>query len=111
MVSPEELVSGVDMSRHPSALSLASELVWQADKLRETRETIDAERMAPVIPYDNGGGQTGLRRNPLYDAYNALFSQFAKGSAQLDAILADSPASASAKGALSKLRVVAGRSA
>lgn len=111
MVNPEELVAGVDTRRHPTALTLATELVWQAGKLRDTRETIDENQMAPVISYDNGGGQTGIRRNPLYDAYNSLFAQFTRGCAQLDNILADTPASTSAKGALASLRVVAGRSA
>lgn len=109
MTDPERLIEGVDLRRHPHALALATELVWQAGKLRETRETIDENQMAPVIPYDNGGGQTGLRRNPLYDAYNSLFAQFARGCAQLDAILDDLPAQSSAKGALASLRVVAGR--
>lgn len=36
-----------------------------------------------VIPYDNGGGQTGIRENPLFKGYEALFKSYMAGMKQI----------------------------
>lgn len=100
-LEPAEIVAGVDKSKYPLAEELASDVLWQAERLLESRDTI---KNAPiVIPYDNGGGQTGLRKNPMYDAYNSLFASFCKGFSQLTEMLADAP---SAKKTISKLEEI-----
>ena len=43
-------------------------------KLESTRQELEYEEL--VIAYDNGGGQTGIRRNPKFDAYEALLKSF-----------------------------------
>ena len=50
---------------------------WMKAKLDETRETI--KNTAVAIPYDNGGGQTGIRENPLYKGYSALWKSYMAG--------------------------------
>lgn len=50
---------------------------WMKAKLDETRETI--KNTAVAIPYDNGGGQTGVRENPLYKGYEALWKSYMAG--------------------------------
>ena len=52
---------------------------------RRTREVIG--RSSVAIPYDNGGGQRGVRRNPAYDGYNALMASYTKAVRQLTDIL------------------------
>ena len=55
---------------------LAKQLEFQAVKLRECRT--EMESMPTIMAYDNGGGQKGIRKNPAYDAYNALMQNFRK---------------------------------
>ena len=43
-------------------------------KLEESREAM--EKMPIVMPYDNGGGQTGIRENPAFPAYEKLFKSY-----------------------------------
>ena len=53
---------------------LESNLDFMRAKLEETRAAlVDADI---VIPYDNGGGQSGIRRNPAFDAYEALLKAY-----------------------------------
>lgn len=50
---------------------------FMADKLDEMRDQMkDAEA---VIFYDNGGGQTGFRENPLFKAYEAMWKSYLNG--------------------------------
>lgn len=54
---------------------------WIKIKLDETRETIKTSKV--VIPYDNGGGQKGLRENPLFKGYESLFKAYMSGMKQI----------------------------
>lgn len=47
---------------------------WMNIKLDETREKIKTS--GAVIRYDNGGGQSGIRENPYYKAYESLFKAY-----------------------------------
>lgn len=46
-------------------------------KLDDTREAIRHTDVA--IPYDNGGGQKGVRENPLFKGYESLFKSYMSG--------------------------------
>ena len=50
---------------------------WMKAKLDETREAIKTTSV--VIPYDNGGGQRGLRENPLFKGYESLWRSYMSG--------------------------------
>lgn len=50
---------------------------WMKAKLDETREQIRASGVA--IPYNNGGGQTGIRENPLFKGYTNLWKAYMSG--------------------------------
>lgn len=50
-------------------------------KLEDARAAIKTSNV--VIPYDNGGGQTGLRENPLFKGYEALFKSYMSGMKQI----------------------------
>ena len=54
---------------------------WIKVKLDETRETIKTSKV--VIPYDNGGGQKGLRENPLFKGYESLLKAYMSGIKQI----------------------------
>ena len=52
-------------------------LAWQRIKLDEARlQMQDADL---VCEYDNGGGQTGVRENPIFKAYINLFRAYMVG--------------------------------
>ena len=46
-------------------------------KLDETRKIIGKTDV--VIPYDNGGGQAGIRENPIFKGYEGLFKSYMAG--------------------------------
>lgn len=57
-----------------NAEELAANLDFMRGKLEESRAGMaDADI---VIPYDNGGGQIGIRRNPAFDAYESLMKTY-----------------------------------
>jgi hypothetical protein len=55
------------------------------------KEIADAD---VVVEYDNGGGQTGIRENPLFNAYEKLFGKYL---AAMNTILESLPAEAAAE--------------
>lgn len=63
------------------AYKLAENVLWMEGKLAEARAEIGGAGL--TVDYDNGGGQTGIRRNPAFDAYNALLSSYTKALKQL----------------------------
>ena len=52
-------------------------VAWMKVRLDDTREVIKTSQV--VIPYDNGGGQKGLRENPLFKGYEALWKSYMGG--------------------------------
>lgn len=46
-------------------------------KLDEAREQIKSETI--TVKYDNGGGQKGIRENPVFKAYEALWKSYMLG--------------------------------
>lgn len=46
-------------------------------KLDEAREVISESSV--VISYDNGGGQKGIRENPIFKGYEALWKSYMSG--------------------------------
>lgn len=52
-------------------------IAWMKVKLDDTRDTIRHTDVA--IPYDNGGGQKGVRENPLFKGYAGLWKSYMAG--------------------------------
>lgn len=50
---------------------------WMKAKLNDSREAI--KNSGVVIAYDNGGGQKGIRENPLFKGYEALWKSYMLG--------------------------------
>ena len=59
---------------------------WMKAKLDDSREAI--KNSGVVIAYDNGGGQKGIRENPLYKGYENLWKSYLTG---LDRIMSALP--------------------
>jgi hypothetical protein len=62
-------------------------VAWMKVKLDQTRLIL--MNAAVVMSYDNGGGQAGVRRNPAFDAYNSMLSQYSKCVRQLCDMMPD----------------------
>lgn len=52
-------------------------LAWQKVKLDETRELMKTQ--AVICTYDNGGGQKGIRENPIFKGYENLWKAYLAG--------------------------------
>ena len=102
------LVSGVH-TLHDEALELAESVVFMADKLKESREAMKNEPL--VIPYDNGGGQSGIRENPHYVAYEKLVGTYTKSLRQLTEIVEKGTQSKTTSSIMAELSVIAGKKA
>lgn len=58
---------------------------WLKVKLDDTRDAIKNSQVA--IAYDNGGGQKGIRENPLFKGYSALWKSYMSGMDKILALL------------------------
>lgn len=63
-------LGGLDAATVDLVRPLVIEAAWTEQRLADARRLIGASDI--VVPYDNGGGQEGVRRNPAYDGYSAL---------------------------------------
>lgn len=78
--------SGVSDTRKQALEPVIENVAFMRIKLDDAREKIAESSV--VIPYDNGGGQTGIRENPLYKGYESLWKSYMSG---LDKILSALP--------------------
>lgn len=72
---------GISDRRMKAMQSVVENIAWMRIKLDDTRDMIKDSTVA--IPYDNGGGQTGIRENPLFKGYQSLFASYLKGMAMI----------------------------
>ena len=75
------MVEGAPENVRDRARELAENVLWMEAKLEDARRVIGKSSVA--IPYDNGGGQRGIRKNPAFDGYNSLMSSYTKALKQL----------------------------
>lgn len=81
-----------DLSVNPKRIKVLNPVIvntaWMKVKLDDAREAVKNSNIA--IRYDNGGGQKGLRENPLFKGYEALWKSYMSGMGKiLDAIPAE----------------------
>lgn len=69
--------SGISEKRIKMLDPVIQNTAWMKVKLDDTRETIKGSQT--VIPYDNGGGQKGIRENPLFKGYESLWKSYMGG--------------------------------
>lgn len=104
----EQLVASVKVM-HDEALELAESVLFMADKLKESRIAMAKEPL--VVPYDNGGGQSGIRENPHYVAYEHLMATYNKSYRQLMEILEKAPPARTTSSIMAELSTIAGKKA
>ena len=90
-----KICARVDDRIKPQVTILAEQVIFMAKKLKESKAGLRDQ--AIVIPYDNGGGQTGIRENPAFTAYEKLLTTYTKSLATLkDMIGSEAPKELSA---------------
>lgn len=65
---------------------IVENVAWMKVKLDDARAVIAGSNI--VIPYDNGGGQNGIRENPAFKGYETLWKSYMAG---LEKILEELP--------------------
>lgn len=100
------LVAGVT-TLHDEALELAESVVFMSDKLKKARKEMAKEPL--VIPYDNGGGQSGIRENPHFVAYEKLAVTYSKSLRQLTEIVEKGAPTRKASNIMAELSTIAGK--
>lgn len=89
MPTIDELVETIPEHERDDVRELATNVLFMRKKLAETRMGIARQQV--VIPYDNGGGQTGIRRNPAFDGYLALLKSYQSAIKELRDMLGKAP--------------------
>lgn len=73
------------MGVSPDRIKLLSPVIedtsWMKAKLDDSKEAIRESQI--VIKYDNGGGQSGIRENPLFKGYEALWKAYMLGMREI----------------------------
>ena len=77
--------SGVSDKRIKMLEPVILNTAWMKAKLDDAREVIKNSNV--VIPYDNGGGQTGIRENPVFKGYESLLKAYMNGMERILACL------------------------
>lgn len=78
-----ELLSDVGISEKRQKLlePIILNTAWMKAKLDDAREAIKNSNI--VIAYDNGGGQKGIRENPLFKGYESLWRSYMAGMGKI----------------------------
>ena len=72
---------GVSNKRRELLEPIIVNTAWMKAKLDDSREAIKNSQI--VISYDNGGGQKGIRENPLFKGYESLWKSYITGMGKI----------------------------
>ena len=72
---------GVSDARLSALRPVVENAAWMLVKLEDARQAIRNAQI--VITYDNGGGQKGIRENPLFRGYEALWKSYMLGMREI----------------------------
>lgn len=72
---------GVSAKRMKLLEPIVINTAWMKAKLDDAREAIKNSNI--VISYDNGGGQKGIRENPLFKGYESLWRSYMAGMGKI----------------------------
>ena len=72
---------GISEKRKNALESIIENTAWMKIKLDDAREAVKTSNV--VIPYDNGGGQKGLRENPIFKGYESLWKSYMSGMCKI----------------------------
>lgn len=82
--------AGVSKKRIDMLLPVIENTSWMKAKLDDAREAIKNSNI--VIAYDNGGGQRGIRENPLFKGYEGLWRSYMAGMSKIIDVLPEEAA-------------------
>ena len=79
----KRLLKNAGTSEHKMKMleSVIENVSWMKVKLDQTRDEIWEDDI--VIEYNNGGGQSGIKENPTYKAYEALWKNYMAGMTKI----------------------------
>lgn len=88
----ERLMALLDRAEVPQQkrdllIPVIDNLAWQREKLAEAMRQMAKETL--TVEYDNGGGQKGIRKNPIFDGYISLWKAYLAGIDRVAAVLPD----------------------
>lgn len=69
--------AGISKRRMQTLAPIIENVSWMRAKLDDSRSLIKNSNI--VVPYDNGGGQKGIRENPAFKGYEALWKAYMQG--------------------------------
>ena len=69
--------AGISERRMQTLAPIIENVSWMRAKLDDSRQLIKNSNI--VVPYDNGGGQKGIRENPAFKGYEALWKAYMQG--------------------------------
>lgn len=72
---------GVADNKRKALESIIENTAWMRVKLDDARDAVKTSSV--VIPYDNGGGQKGLRENPIFKGYESLWKSYMAGMGKI----------------------------
>lgn len=68
---------GIDKDKISMLMPVIENTAWMKVKLDQSRDLIRESEI--IIDYDNGGGQKGIRENPVFKAYESLWKSYMSG--------------------------------
>lgn len=80
------LPEDINKTKLQALMPIIENTAWMKVKLDDLREKI--KNSGAVIPYDNGGGQKGVKENPAFRGYESLWKSYLSG---MDRILGAMP--------------------
>ena len=69
--------AGISERRMQTLMPIIENVSWMRAKLDDSRQLIKNSNI--VVPYDNGGGQKGIRENPAFKGYESLWKAYMQG--------------------------------
>ena len=73
--------AGMEKKQYEIMLPIVENVAWMKVKLEDAREEIAEGKL--VVDYDNGGGQSGVRENPAFKAYEGLWKAYLAGLSKI----------------------------
>lgn len=92
------------MARQVDLDALESHIDFMRAKLQQTSKALQNQNI--VVPYDNGGGQCGIREHPAFAAYEKLLKEYRASVRDHDALTGSSGMSEREASSLDALRSI-----
>ena len=73
--------AGISERRMQTLAPIIENVSWMRAKLDDSRQLIKNSNI--VVPYDNGGGQKGIRESPAFHGYESLWKAYMLGMGRL----------------------------